>query len=454
LPGPYTLKAYWAKTSTIATNKPPIVPYRGVARPGVCFAMELTIDAIARAVGREPYEVRLDNLVAPAAMPYTSVTNKHFDSGDYPESLRRAARLIDFSAVRERQRRAEADGRLVGVGFATFTEQTAHGTTVFATWGLPIVPGYEQAMVRLAPDGGLEIRVGVQSHGQGLETTLAQIASEVLGIDPSRVAVIHGDTSLTPYSTGTYASRSIVMAGGAVARACQVLAGRMQKIAAHCFHCRIDEVSLREGKLWGPHGNIDFGETGRIWYFNPEELPPDIDVGGVEATVGYRPEQDSGAFSYATHAAVVAVDLELGTVEILDYAIVEDCGTMVNPMIVEGQIYGGAAQGIGTALYEEIPFDPSGQPLAVRLGDYLLPTALEVPIIRLEHMETASPLTEFGVKGIGESGAIAPPAAITNAINDALRPLGAEVTETPATPRRILEAIGRARAERQNEGSA
>ena len=339
------------------------------------------------------------------------------------------------------------------VGFATFTEQTAHGTTVFATWGLPIVPGYEQATVRLAPDGGLEIRVGVQSHGQGLETTLAQIANQVLGIDPYSVTVIHGDTSLTPYSTGTYAWHSIVMAGGAVARACQVLAERMRKMAAHHFHCRIEEVSVRDGKLWGPDSNLDFAETGRIWYFNPEELPPDVDVGGVEAIVGYRPEQDSGAFSSSTHAAVVAVDPEVGAVEILDYAIVEDCGTMVNPVIVEGQIYGGAAQGIGSALYEEIPFDASGEPMAVRLGDYLLPTALEVPRIRLEHMETASPLTEFGIKGIGESGTIAPPAAIANAINDALRPLGVEITETPATPRRILEAITRGRAERENEGS-
>jgi len=445
LPGPYAVRAYRAKACIVATNKPPLVPYRAVARPGVCFAMELTIDAIARAVGREPYEVRLDNLVALADMPYTSVTNKYFDSGDYPESLRRAVRLIDLSAVRERQHRGEPDGRLVGVGFATFTEQTAHGTSVFAASGVSIVPGYEQATVRLAPDGGLEIRVGVQSHGQGLETTLAQIASEVLGIDPSRVTVIHGDTSLTPYSTGTYASRSIVMAGGAVTRACRVLADRMRKIAAHLFRCPIDEVSVHGGKLWGPHASLDFAEVGRVWCFNPDELPPDVDVGGVEVTVGYRPERDSGAFSYATHAAVVAVDPELGAVEILDYAIVEDCGTMVNPMIVEGQLYGGTAQGIGMALYEEMPFDPFVRPLAVRLGDYLLPTALEVPRIGLEHMKTPSPLTEFGIKGIGESGAIAPPAAIINAINDALRPLGAEVTETPATARRILAAIQRAR---------
>jgi carbon-monoxide dehydrogenase large subunit len=244
------------------------------------------------------------------------------------------------------------------------------------------------------------------------------------------------------------------MAGGAVTRACRVLADRMRKIAAHLFRCPIEAVSVREGKVWGPHVSIDFAEVGRVWYFNPEELSPDVDVGGLEATVGYRPERDSGAFSYSTHAAVVAVDPELGAVEILDYAIVEDCGTMVNPMIVEGQIYGGAAQGIGMALYEEMPFDRSGQPLAVRLGDYVLPTTLEVPRIRLEHMQTPSPLTEFGIKGVGESGAIAPPAAIANAINDALRLLGAEVTETPATPRRILAAIQRALAKGQNEDSA
>jgi carbon-monoxide dehydrogenase large subunit len=441
LPGPYAIRAYRAKACIVATNKPPLVPYRAVARPGVCFAIEQTMDAVAHAVGREPYEVRLENLVPPADMPYTSVTNKYFDSGDYPESLRRAARLIALPSVRERQRRGEPDGRLVGVGFATFTEQTAHGTSVFAASGVSIVPGYEQATVRLTADGGLEIRVGVQSHGQGMETTLAQIASEVLGIDPSRVAVIHGDTSLTPYSTGTYASRSIVMAGGAVTTACRALADRMRKIAAHLLHCPIDEVRVCDGKLWGSHASLDFAEVGRVWYFNPDELPPDVDVGGVEVTVGYRPERDSGTFSYATHAALLAVDPELGEVEILDYVIVQDCGTMVNPMIVEGQLYGGAAQGIGMALYEEMPFDRSGQPLAVRLGDYLLPSALEVPRIRLEHLKTPSPLTEFGIKGIGESGAIAPPAAIGNAINDALRPLGAEVTETPATARRILVAI-------------
>ena len=444
LPGPYEIDAYRVRTYTVATTKPPLVPYRGVARAGVCFATEMTIDAIARAVGREPHEVRLENMVPPEKMPYTNITRKYFDSGDYPEAVRRAARMIDPEAVRERQRHSEPDGRLIGMGFGSYTEQTAHGTSVFSSWGVQVVPGYEQAGARLTPDGGLELRVGVQSHGQGMETTLAQIANEVLGIDPDNVTVTHGDTGLTPYSTGTYASRSIVMAGGAVSRSCRVLADRMATIGAHLLQCDVESVTVRDGRVFGPNSDVAFSEIGRVWYLNPEELPGEVDMGGVEAVVGYRPEPDSGTFSYSTHAAVVAVDPELGTVEILDYVVIEDCGTMVNPMIVAGQTFGGAAQGIGTALYEESPFDASGQPLASTFADYMMPGTTEVPEIRIEHMITPSPHTEFGLKGVGEGGTIPTPAVIGNAVNDALRSLGAEINETPITPRRILSAIAQA----------
>ena len=445
LPGPYDIGAYKCRTYTVATNKPPLVPYRGVARPGVAFAIEMTVDAIARAVGREPHEVRGENMVPASAMPYTSITRKYFDSGDYPEAVRKAAEMIDVPAVRARQDRGEPDGRLIGVGFGSYTEQTAHGTSVFSSWGVQVVPGYEQAAVRLTPDGGLELRVGVQSHGQGMETTLAQIANEVLGIDPAHVAVTHGDTALTPYSTGTYASRSIVMAGGAVSRACKVLAERMQIIGAHLLQTSVDEVEVRDGKVVGSAGEVDFSEIGRVWYLNPEELPAQVDLGGVEVSMGYRPDPDSGTFSYSTHAAVVAVDPDLGSVEVLDYVVVEDCGTMVNPMVVSGQAFGGAAQGIGTALYEESPFDESGQPQASTFADYLMPSATEVPDFRIEHMETPSPHTEFGIKGVGEGGTIPTPAVIGNAVNDALRSLGAEVNQTPISPRRILNAIAEAR---------
>ena len=445
LPGPYDFAAYHCTSRAVATNKPPIVPFRGVSRPGACLALELIVDAIARAVDREPYAVRLDNLVAAEAMPFDNITAKHFDSGDYAECLRRTASAIDVDKIRERQRQNESDGSFIGVGFSIYTEQAAVGTSVYSAWGIPMIPGYEQAGARLTPDGALELRVGIHCHGQGLETTLAQIAYEVLGIDPARVKVTHGDTAVTPYSTGTWGSRCIVMAGGAVTQACKELALRIAKIGAHLLQSEASKVTVADGEVAASSGSIDIAEIARTWYRRPQSLPADVDAGGLEVTAGYQPVRDTGTFSYAANAALVRVDTELGEVEILDYVIVEDGGVLINPMIVEGQVIGGAAQGVGTALYEEMPFDELGQPLAATLADYMLPGPTELPDFRVFHMETPSPYTEFGVKGIGEGGAIGPPAAILNAINDALRPLGVELAECPVTPRRLLHAIRSAR---------
>ena len=447
LPGPYRISAYRCKAYAVASNKMPIVPYRAVSRPGACLALELIVDAVARAVDREPHEVRLENLVPPEAMPFDNVAGKHFDSGDYLECLRRAVTAIDVDAVRQRQRKGESDGRLIGIGFGVFVEQAAVGASVFASWGIPLVPGYEPASARLTPDGGLELRVGVHSHGQGLETTLAQIAHEVLGIDPDRIKVIYGDTALTPYSTGTWGSRSIVMAGGAVALVCRQLAKRIGTIGAHFLQCDETDVFVTDGKVIAGNSAMSIEDVAHIWYARPHELPSNVDAGGLEVTAGYKPARDSGVFSYSAHAAIVALDIELGKVEILRYVVIEDGGVLVNPMIVDGQIFGGTAQGIGSALYEEMRFDDQGQPMASTLADYLLPGPGEIPAIQIHHMTTASPYTEFGVKGIGEGGAIGPPAAILNAINDALRPIGAEVTECPVTPRRLLAAIAAARGE-------
>ncbi|MCH8001480.1 MAG: xanthine dehydrogenase family protein [Proteobacteria bacterium] len=454
LPGPYDFPVYRCRTWSVASNKPPIMPYRGVARTGACFAMELMLDAVAREAGLEPHEVRLKNLIPPEAMPFDNITGKHFDSGDYPECLRRAVAAIDLGAVRERQARGEPDGRPVGVGFAVYCEQAAHGTSVYAAWGIPMVPGHEQASARITPDGGLELRVGVHSHGQGLETTLAQVAHEVLGIDIDKVKLVHGDTEYTPYSTGTWGSRCMVMAGGAVATACKELAERVAKIGAQLLQVPVAAVTVQDGKVQGGSGSVGIAEVAQSWYLRPQNLPEDVDPSGLEVTAGYKPLRDSGTFSYATHAVVVAVDIELGEVEILDYVVVEDGGRLVNPMIVDGQIRGGVAQGIGTALYEEMPFDAAGQPLASTLADYLIPGPTEVPDLRIEHMETPSPYTEFGVKGIGEGGAIAPPAAIANAVNDALKTLGVEVTDSPITPRRLLAAIAAARGGGSSQGRA
>lgn len=441
LPGPYAFDSYRCKTYSVATNKPGFTPYRGVARPGVCFAMELTIDAIARAVGREPADVRRENLVPAEAMPFTNVTDKFYDSGDYPASVTAAAEMIDLSGFRARQARARAEGRHLGIGFSTFTEQTAHGTKVFAAWGLPLVPGYEQAMVKITPSGSVEVRSGNHSFGQGLETTLTQMASEWLGVGTDRISITMGDTGLTPYSTGAYASRGMVMAGGAVSKAAEVLAGRVRKHAAHLLQCSPEEVELRDGAAHAGAASVTLADIARAWYLRPDQLPDDVDTAGLEVTEGYKPEVDTGVFTYATHAAIVEVDPDTGLVTIEDYVIFEDCGRRVNPLILEGQACGGAAQGIGTALYEEVLYDAAGQPLTSTLADYHLPGAPEMPAFRLGHAETLSPFTRHGIKGVGEGAAIAPGGAIVNAINDALAPFDVEITEIPATPERILTAL-------------
>jgi carbon-monoxide dehydrogenase large subunit len=441
LPGPYVLSAFRCRSAAVATNKCPILPYRGVARTGVCLAIETIMDAIAREAKLEPHEVRLRNMVGPEQMPFDNIVGRHFDSGDHPECLRRAVEAIRFAQVRERQRHREADGRLIGVGLSFFVEQGAHGTSVLAAWGRPIVPGYEQANVKLTPDAEIEIHVGTHSHGQGHETTYAQVAHEILGVAFDKIKVVQGDTLYTPYSTSTWGSRSMVHGGGAVAVASRQLARRAAHIGAWLMQADAAEARVVDGKVVASNSSISLREVSRAWYLQPHTLPPEIDTGGLEVTAGYRAARDSGTFTYATHAAVVAVDPATGLIEILDYVVVEDGGTLVNPMIVDGQIRGGTAQGIGTCLYEATPFDARGQPLASTLLDYLLPSATEVPDIRVLHMQTPSPYTEFGIKGLGEGGAIGPPAAIVSAVNDALRPLKAEVHDLPLTPDRILAAI-------------
>jgi carbon-monoxide dehydrogenase large subunit len=445
LPGLYDFPHYRCRTYSVATNKPPILPYRGVARAGVCFALEVTLDALARDLGIEPAELRMRSLVRPEQMPFDNIAKRHFDSGDYPQALERAVDAIDRDALRDRQRRGEPDGRLLGVGIAMYSEQAGHGTSVYASWGIPFVPGHEPCHARLTPDGGLELRIGAHSHGQGLETTLSQVAHSILGVPHERIKLIHGDTALTPYSTGTWGSRCAIMAGGAVAEACEQLAARVKCIGATLLQARPDDVAFTDGMVVAAHGRISVAEIARTWYRRPQDLPADVDPGGLEVTAGYKANCDTGTFSYAAHAAAILVDPETGALDILDYVVVEDGGVLLNPMIVDGQVVGGVAQGIGTALYEEMRFSADGQPMSTTFADYLLPGSTDVPAVRMFHMETPSPYTRFGQKGLGEGGAIAPPAAIINAINDALKGLGAELLVSPVTPDRIVAAIAAAR---------
>ena len=283
-----------------------------------------------------------------------------------------------------------------------------------------MVFGFEPATARFTPDGKLMVFVGIQNHGQGLETTLAQVAHQELGIPIEDVIVRHGDTGVSPYGMGTFASRSMTMAGGAVARVSVMLAEKVKRIGAGLLQAPADQVTLADGRVMFGTASVTLRDVAQAAYLHPERLPVGEEP-SLEVTATYEPGASTGAFAYATHACTVAVDPGTGLVEILDYVVCHDCGTMVNPMIVEAQVVGGVAQGIGTALYEEIPYDSNGQPLASTFLDYVIPGASEVPDVRVLHMETPSPHTKYGIKGMGEGGAIAPPAAVINAINDALR---------------------------------
>ena len=442
LPGPYSIPALQVETWTVATNKPPLGPYRGVARPGACFAIERTLDEVARAVGRDPYDVRRENMVRADQMPFTGAGGMRFDNGDYPQSVEKAADTVGMAEVRAQQRSGRADGKLVGVGFASYSEQTAHGTQEWKVRGTPVIPAFETATARMYADGTLELLVGIHSHGQGMETTLAQVACQELGLMLDDVVVRYGDTAVSPYGNGTFASRSMVMAGGASAKACRKLAQRLRRIGAHMLQCAEAETELRDGQVFGGEASVSVAEIARTAHIRQDLLPDGTDP-TLEETAVYEPEVTSGVFSYSTHAAVVLVDPATGEIEIRDYAIAEDCGTIVNPMIVDGQIMGGVAQGIGTALFEEIPYDSHGQPQASTFADYHWPGPTTLPAFRIAHMVTPAVGTEYGMKGMGEGGAIAPPAAVANAVRDALLSGGidAAVCETPMTPRRIYDAV-------------
>jgi carbon-monoxide dehydrogenase large subunit len=443
LTGPYRIRHLNLKTHTVATNKAPMGPYRGVARPGACFAIERLVDEVARELGREPFDLRRQNIVTAGELPYQTAAGMRLDTGDYTAALDTAREMIGMDAIRARQQQGEPDGRAIGLGFAFYTEQSGHGQVEWVKRKSRVVPGYESANVRMLPDGSVMLHVGVQNHGQGHETTLSQIAAHELAIDPAQISVRYGDTATAPFGFGTFASRSIVFAGGAVARTCRLLAEKIRRIGAHLLQTDIANTRLEGGAVHGPHGSVDFSEIAYAANVRQEHLPAGMDP-LLDATATYEPTETGGVFAYGTHAVVVAVEPDTGVIEILDYAVSEDCGVMINPMIVDGQVQGGIAQGIGTALYEEIPYDEMGQPLATTFGDYMVPCAPEIPIVRVAHLVTPALATEYGVKGLGEGGAIAPPAALANAVADAFRHIGASFNETPLTPRRVSEAVERA----------
>ncbi len=436
LPGPYDVRAYSCRARGVATHTCTMAPYRGVSRPVITFAVERLMDKVAAAFDLSPVEIRRRNLID--RFPYTSATGLVFDEGSYIETLDKAAAHVDLAAFRVRQHEARATGRYLGIGFATFSERTGYGSPAFATRGMDITPGWETVEVVMDPSGRVEARIGASPHGQGLRTTLAQLVADQLGVAPQDVRVVHGDTDRTPYGWGTFASRSLVISGGAAMLAAQKIREKLVVIASHVLEAAPGDIALENGNaiVSGTDRTVAIATLARSAY-HQTHLFKDI-TPGLSESAHYDPP---GTFSNACHVAIVNVDVETGRVVLEKFLAVEDAGRIVNPMIAEGQVHGGVAQGIGNALFEEIVYDRAGNIQTATLADYLPPTACEIPPLELQHVETPAASSVTGAKGLGEGGAIGAPAAILNAVNDALSPFGVSIDEIPATPQRIRAAL-------------
>ncbi len=441
LPGPYDIRAYACVARGVLTNTGPMAPYRGVSRPVITMALERLMDRAAAQFGLDPVEIRRRNLID--KFPYTSATGLVFDEGTYRQTLDMAVKALGVPEFRQRQRHARSEGRYLGIGFATFSERTGYGTPAFAARGMGVTPGWETVELTMDPSGCVEARIGASPHGQGLRTTLAQLIADQLGLSPDRIKVIHGDTDRTPYGWGTFASRSLVIAGGASLLAARKVRAKLIKIAGSLLEAAADDIVLQDGvaRVVGTDRLIPIETLARAAYHQTHLFKGDIDP-GISATATYDPP---GTFSNACHAGIVEVDPETGLVTVEKFVVAEDAGRLVNPMIVDGQILGGVVQGIGNALLEEIIYDDVGNVLTATLADFLPPTCREVPPIELFHLETLSGETITQAKGLGEGGAIGAPAAILNAINDALAPFGVTIDEMPATPRRIRAVLRQTR---------
>lgn len=441
LPGVYDFQNYRCRSRGITTNTCPMAPYRGVARPMIVLAMERLFDNAAAAFGIEPTELRRRNLIR--KFPYKSVTGLTFDEATYAETMEMAVNAIDIPAFRERQLKARANGEYLGLGFATFSERTGFGTPAFAARKMQFTMGWEQAQISMDPSGFVEARVGASPHGQGLRTTLSQIIADEIGISPDKITVVHGDTDRTPYGWGTFASRSLVITGGASKLAAGKLNNKLKAIAGHLLEASADDIVIEAGvaTVQGTDRCIAVADLARTAYHQAPRLPNTIEP-GLNESATYDP---AGTFSNACHAAIVNVDTETGKVAIERFIVMEDAGRLINPMIVDGQIHGGVAQGIANALLEEVVYDETGNVLTTTLADFLPPTSLDIPAIEIGHIETWTSASITKAKGLGEGGAIGPPAAILNAINDALASFGAKIDEIPASPRRIHAALREAR---------
>lgn len=433
--GPYKVEHLRVEARVVATNKVPNAPYRGAGRPEAAHAMERMMDLIGRELGIEPAEVRRRNMVRADEMPYAvGIPYRDgepivYDTGNYPKALEKALDALGgLAAFRERQAGARAQGRHLGLGLCVYTEGTGVGP-------------FEGATVRIDPSGKIYVAAGSCPQGQGMETVFAQVAADCWKVRPEDVVLTFADTAAIPMGFGTIASRSTVTLSASIHHASERVRRKVFAIASNVLECAEQDLELRDGRVGVvgvPGASMTLAQVAAAARPGWDHRRPEGTDAGLESTFYWEPP--TVTWSYAAHAVVVDVDVELGKVSLENYVIAHDCGVLVNPMLAEGQIVGGAVQGIGGAMLEEFLYDPDGQLLAGSFMEYLLPSAADMPRITVLHEQSASPSNPLGVKGLGEGGAIGPPVAIANAVSDALAPYGVEFNDTPITPQRVFEA--------------
>jgi carbon-monoxide dehydrogenase large subunit len=442
--GAYNWKQIAARTVGVLTNRVPTDPYRGAGRPEATHLCERMVDLFAREIGMDPVAVRKKNFLRPDQFPYTSHFGLVYDSGNYEGSLNKALGIAGYDQFRRDQESARARGKYLGIGVSTWIEICGFGpsaATAPATGGLALT---ESAHVRVFPTGSVNVYVGTHSHGQGHDTTFPQIVADTLGVPYDQIELRHGDTAEGPaFGYGTYGSRSLAVGGLAILKATQKVRDKAKKIAAHMLEAAEEDVVVDQGDFYvkgSPDKRKAFGEVAFAAY--GAGLPEDMEL-GLEAVAYFDPP--NLVWPFGAHVCLVEVDPETGSVELQKYVAVDDCGNVINPMIVEGQLHGGIAQGIAQALFEEVVYDEDGTLKTGSLLDYSMPTINEIPNLTLDSTVTPSPTNELGVKGIGEAGTIAASAAVINAICDALAPFGIKHVDMPASPDRLWKQIQEAR---------
>jgi 2-furoyl-CoA dehydrogenase large subunit len=451
----YRIPAVRYEAWSVLTNKCPSGANRGIGKPFMCFAIERAMALLARRLGLDPAELRLRNYVTAEEMPYTTPPGAQYDSGDYPATLHRALERFGYTARRAEQARARQEDRLLGIGIATSVEPAGTNLASYEiiTGRRAASGSAEAAMVRMEPDGRVRVSLGDPPSGQGYETVLAQIVADALGLTPDAITVTRGfDSTTTPwlYLSGNYSNKFSVTDVGAVVGAAARVRAKLLRIAAHRLEAAVADLELGGGAVavrGAPDRRLGFAELARTAYADVLGLPPGEEP-GLEARHAHqnplaqpmdadRRVRSQLVFSNAAHCCLVEVDRRTGLVKILAYLVVHDCGRELNPLIVEGMVHGATAHGIGAALLEEFRYDAQGQLLTSTFMDYLKPTAMDVPLIEVDRLEHPSPVTPLGAKGVGEGGAIPGPAAVANAVEDALAHLGVVVRSLPITPEQV-----------------